>query len=196
MITQVRGGEAEAARATVQRLTDKYGSEGHESVMQWASQKPHHAHLDGPLLIDVLEERNQFFDCVLEIGTARGMSALILAHWANTVYTIDIYKSAWIPEIFIEAGVEGRVIPITVTGNEEKAEVVSRLTFDMANIDANHSRAGVQVDFDLTKHCGLLLFHDYPQAYPGADGAGWVLGRQKTGVVTERIPFAWWESSP
>ncbi len=188
------GKEGKAARATVQRLIDKYGYEGHEAVMQWSSQRKHHAHPKGPLLIDVLEERNQLFDSVLEVGTARGMSALILAHWAGVVHTIDIYQSKWIPKIFAEAGVEGHVVPIVVKDNAEKAKVIQELTFEMTNIDGDHSRKGVQVDFDLTKHCGLLLFHDYPQAYPGADGAGWVLGRQKTGVVIDRTPFAWWEA--
>lgn len=193
-MTAATGNEGKAARATVQRLIDKHGYEGHEAVMQWASQRKHHAHPDGPLLIDVLEERNQRYASVLEIGTARGMSALILAHWADVVHTIDIYHSKWIPEIFIEAGVEGRVVPIVVADDKEKAKVIQELTFEMANLDGDHTRAAVQLDFDLAKRCGLLLFHDYPQAYPGADGVGWVLGRQKDGIVIDRTPFAWWEA--
>ena len=79
------GDEGKAARKTVQRLIDKHGSEGYEAVMQWASQRPHHAYPNGPVLIDVLEERNERYDCVLEIGTARGMSAA----WGDAVYLRD-----------------------------------------------------------------------------------------------------------
>jgi len=52
----------------------------------------------------------------------------------------------------------------------------------------------VQIDFDLLKHCGLLLFHDFPKAFGDRDGPGWVLGRQTEGTVTDLRPFAWWEA--
>jgi hypothetical protein len=178
----------------VKRLTEKYGADGYESVMQWSSQRPHHTWPNGPSLIDVLEQRNQLYDTVLEIGTARGMSALILAHWADTVHTIDIYKSKWIPQIFIDAGVADRIVHHVVKDNAKKAKVIRGLDFEMANIDGNHTRPEAQIDFDLTKHCGLLLFHDFPKAYREVDGPGWVLGRQTEGVVTDLRPFAWWEA--
>ena len=189
------GEEGAAARATVQRLIDEHGAVGYESVMQWSSQRRHPGFPDGPSFIEVLEKRNQRYSSVVEIGTARGMSALILAHWADVVHTIDIYKSRWIPEIFVEAGVADRVFPIVVKDNAEKAEVIKALAFEMANIDGNHTRPQVQIDFDLTKHCGLLLFHDYPKAFGDRDGPGWVLGRQTSGVVTDLRPFAWWEAN-
>ena len=189
------GKEGAAARATVQRLIDKYGADGHESVMQWSSERRHPAFPDGPSLIDVLEQKNLLYDRVLEIGTARGMSAIILTHWVDVVHTIDIYKSEWIPHIWAEAGVEGRVKQIIVKDDKEKAQAVAGLDFEMANIDGAHTRPAVQIDFDLTKHCGLLLFHDYPRAFGDRDGPGWVLGRQKEGAVTDLRPFAWWEAS-
>ena len=196
MITPARGDEGNAARATVQRLIDRHGNVGNASVMQWSSQRRHPTFPDGPSFIDVLEARNQRYSCVLEIGTARGMSAIILAHWADVVHTIDIYKSQWIPQIFIEAGVEGRVFPIVVKDNAEKAKVIKPLVFDMANIDGSHFRPDVRIDFGLTHHCGLLLFHDYPRAFGNKrDGPGWVLGRQTSGIVTDLRPFAWWEAN-
>ena len=194
MITPARGDEAAAARETVQRLIAAHGGKGHESVMQWSSQKRHPTFPNGPSFIDVLEQRSQRYSCVVEVGTARGMSAIILAHWADAVHTIDIYKSKWIPEIFAEAGVADRVFPIVVKDNAEKAEVIKGIAFDMANIDGSHIRPQVQIDFDLLKHCGLLLFHDFPKAFGDRDGPGWVLGRQTEGTVTDLRPFAWWEA--
>ena len=191
------GKEAEAARATVQRLVDAHGNDGPDSVMHWSSQRPHHSYPNGPTLIDVLEKRNQRYSAALDIGTARGMSALILAHWADHVYTIDIYKSEWVPRIWEEAGVADRITSFVVINDppgKKKAKVIAKITFDMAFIDGNHCRGGVLLDYKLAKRCGLLLFHDYPKAYHGADGAGWVLGNQAEGVVTDMRPFAWWEA--
>ena len=132
------------------------------------------------------------FDTVLEIGTLRGQSAIVLAHFADTVITIDIVEQPEMREALELAGVADRVIPIVVASDAAKARVISRLAFDLAFLDGNHSRDCVEVDFTITRRCGSVLFHDYPHArWTGIREFVDTLPSDQT--ETDEV-FAWWRA--
>lgn len=110
---------------------------------------------------------------VLEIGTYRGITAAFMAGFVKHVTTIDLKQGKMEREAFTtdrvkmwnELGVPNISLKL-VESNEEKEGVVSRLAFDLAFIDGDHTYAGVATDFAMVKHCGAVLFHDYS---PGND---------------------------
>ena len=157
-------------------------------------------------LAGILEGRR--FGHVVEIGTQMGLSAAVWAYFADTVTTIDILKYRIRDSVLETAGVTDRVVPVVVCTDAQKAHVISRLTFDMAFVDGDHRKLetdGVvfcpaQLDFDLVRRCGSVLFHDYPHSNPDAPaasgGAGYVLDTigPKGSVELFDPSFAWWRA--
>ena len=136
----------------------------------------------------------KFFNCILEIGTCRGVSAAVFSFYADTVITIDIVGRHEVPYILAIAGAAARVIPVVVDGEPAKNRLIRAATFDMAFIDGNHKAPHVQVDFDLVKKCGCVLFHDYPVSGGGFRGGGECVDAITEGVVERCEPFAWWRA--
>lgn len=108
---------------------------------------------------------------VLEIGTYRGVAAAEMAQYCEKVITIDLkfgklerngtnfdryafWQSLEVNNIEFHA----------VTGDEEKAKLISKLKFDLAFIDGAHHGDAAARDFRLVKHCGRVLFHDYDKS--------------------------------
>ena len=102
----------------------------------------------------------------LEIGTYRGCSTAEIAQYVERVITIDLkhgkmemngedfdrqafWKSLGIDNIDLRL----------VKDDYEKRRLVDSLDFDFAFIDGAHDD-GVRLDFELTKRCGRVLFHD------------------------------------
>lgn len=154
------------------------------------------------------------FRSILEIGTMHGMSAAILAHYADKVTTIDIEDRPIADEVLCFLEVKDRVHRLVVKNNDEKERIVARTFFDMAFLDGNHTRYGLCFDFAITRRCGCVLFHDYPVSapplngdkeymlfrYPGTpewgDGSGFLLDYiVPAGVIERQAPFAWWRAS-
>jgi len=144
----------------------------------------------------------------LEIGTMHGLTAGILAEFADRVVTIDVVDRP-IADVILDAmGVRNRVARIVVKDDSEKALVIALLKFDLAFIDADHSRLAVAQDFSLVRKCGRVLFHDYPAVEWGerpydptahmngngpADGPGFLLDALRpAGRIVRKPPFAWW----
>lgn len=109
----------------------------------------------------------------LEIGTCLGTSTPILFYYADRVTTVDInryYEATrlWanlgiLPDIdYYIIGDEADKTKFSYQCNEsDKAKLLDKIDdFDFAFIDGNH-RDGVYIDYELTKKCGRLLFHDY-----------------------------------
>jgi len=108
----------------------------------------------------------------LEIGTWFGVSSMVLSHYADKVFTIDIQ---WRPEpglLWATFGVADKINRYERDSEKQKADIVDHLDFDFAFVDGNHRYDGVKADFELVKRCGRVLFHDYydhTDTIPGID---------------------------
>jgi predicted O-methyltransferase YrrM len=129
---------------------------------------------------------------VLEIGTHFGVSAALLRLVAPRVITIDLVGLPTAREVLETAEVSD-VVPLVVADDGEKQMLLESLSFDLAFLDGDHSREGVELDFALTRKCGRVLFHDYEEipntAFPGVRG---FVDAISEGAVTRDQPFAWW----
>jgi len=146
---------------------------------------------------DLCEQlEGQHFNVALEIGTKRGMSAMVLAHFAEVVITIDIVRDPLLDAVLatFNTGLQGHIAPVIVRNDHDKRLLVRRLDFDMAFVDGEHTYAGCELDFLITKKCGRVLFHDYPCSSPEHRGVGMFVDSIDTGTVTAAPPFAWWHA--
>jgi hypothetical protein len=136
--------------------------------------------------LEVLYEVSKNKDLVVELGTARGLSSIILASHVNKVVTIDSYK-------FLDLGIEeqkltkresnriykivknylrlGRNIESIKSDSVEASKDFEDESIDLLYIDANHTYKGVKSDFyswfSKVKIGGFILFHDYSSTYKG-----------------------------
>lgn len=123
----------------------------------------------------VLEGFNEFLfvhrldgaRCV-EIGTWKGLTALVLARYFREVVSIDIVPDPDRERIAAHAGIEN-VRFVTVPDNYEKARLIDGLTFDAAYIDGDHENDTV-TDFAAVRRCGTVMFHEYWTAQPVVHG--------------------------
>jgi predicted O-methyltransferase YrrM len=102
----------------------------------------------------------------LEIGTYKGCAAAEIAQYVDRVITIDLKRGkieqngeAWDRHAFWQSLGVSNIDLILVKDDAEKARRVKELAFDFAFIDGAHDD-GVRLDFELTKRCGTVLFHD------------------------------------
>lgn len=100
----------------------------------------------------------------IEIGTCKGLTALILAGRFEEVVSIDIAPDDDKHAITAHLGIEN-IRFVDVKDNAEKARLIAGLEFDAAYVDGDHAR-DTQSDFDLVKRCGRVLFHEYWEAQP------------------------------
>lgn len=136
------------------------------------------------------------WNTILEIGTLRGLSAAVLACFAEKVFTIDVENTPGRSDVFgaLTRDIRNRICSIIVPDNDAKVLLVRALSFDFAYIDAGHTEGQVAIDFSLTQKCGEMLFHDYPASGSGANGVSLVLDALTEGKVTACKPFAWWRA--
>lgn len=107
------------------------------------------------------------FKTVLEIGTYRGVSAAEISKYCDKVITIDLEEGQLErTDVSFSRSKLWRTLGITnielmlVKDNEHKTELINSLEFDFAFVDGAHD-AGVNLDWELVKKCGAVLFHDY-----------------------------------
>lgn len=132
----------------------------------------------------------------IEIGTFRGLSSVILAHYCEKVRTIDI-------QIFDEAfylwryfGVDKKIDYINVVNKQTKKKAIEDFgTFDFAFIDGLHTYEGVKEDFELLQHCGNILFHDYDSKMEQCQGVKKLVDELPKEEITIDVPFALWKST-
>ncbi len=111
--------------------------------------------------------KDKGYGTVLEIGTYRGASAAAMAQYCREVITVDLLhgKREANGETFDRyqfwesLGIQN-ILLFLVEDDVDKAEKLAALTFDFAFIDGDHGD-GVARDFQLVRHCGRVLFHDY-----------------------------------
>lgn len=101
--------------------------------------------------------------CV-EIGTCKGLTAIVLARHFDEVVTIDVVDDPERRSIAASVGATN-IRFVTVDGNLGKAAAIDGLTFDAAYVDGDHARDTAS-DFRLVQRCGQTLFHEYWPAQP------------------------------
>lgn len=100
----------------------------------------------------------------IEIGTCRGLTAIVLARYFGEVVSFDIDRDPEKHAIAATLGVKN-VVYVDVADNAEKASLIDALKFDFAYVDGDHAR-DTEEDFALVRRCGRVLFHEYWQAQP------------------------------
>jgi SAM-dependent methyltransferases related to tRNA (uracil-5-)-methyltransferase len=124
--------------------------------------------------------------CV-EIGTLKGLTALVLSRYFERVVTIDIVDDPQKREIAAMLGVKN-IGFVNVRDNEEKAEVLASVQFDAAFVDGDHHK-DTDSDFSLVEKCGRVLFHEAWAAQPAVMNLlyglpGTVVTQQKWAIWT------------
>jgi len=130
------------------------------------------------------ETAKQFTEMV-EIGTWRGLSALIFASWGLKVHTFDILEQEHCRPLWERFGAD--IDQHVCHDRDEIRDCLDGLNFDFAFIDGVHNYEGVKADFEMVKRCGHVLFHDYhkdrfPGIYQFVNEIGGVAGFES----------AWW----
>ncbi len=132
---------------------------------------------------------------LLEIGTLRGLSAALFARLGMKVITVDIQDDPLRIKVWEYLKVVDNIRAIIISSNLEKKIQIETCQFDFAFIDADHSYSGVAFDFECTRACGALLFHDYKPMDKKFKGLVRFLDSLKPSVYTfgpEQSRFAIW----
>lgn len=129
----------------------------------------------------------------LEIGSYNGLSAVVLSQYFQEVIavSVDVQPEALIKHQIVETLGIKNIRFIDVFDNQSKAEVVRELSYNFAYLDGDHTN-NTETDFELTKDCGRILFHEYWPLQP----AVWNLVNSLPAdevVVAEVDCFAYWE---
>jgi hypothetical protein len=118
-----------------------------------------------PILFDWYDRCKGFTEMV-EIGTWRGLSALVFASWGIKVHTFDIIEQEHCKPLWAHFGMD-----IDQHVCADRAEISGWMDitpFDFAFIDAVHNYENVKADYQMVKRCGNVLFHDYHETdFPG-----------------------------
>ena len=129
------------------------------------------------------------YNTCIEIGTWRGSSTPLLAHYAKkSVVAIDIYNYPEPHMVWPYFGVKDKIKHVICKSNEEKANIIRRTNFEFAFLDGLHSYEGVKFDFECVKKCGVVLFHDYEIM----DGVTYFVNELDPKEVRILEPFAIW----
>ena len=127
---------------------------------------------------------------LIEIGTARGISTVLLAEIAEKIITFDIREYRIKYEIWEYFNVEKQITYMHPGTRLEVKEIVNPISFDAAFIDGYHNYPSVSFDIGMLKGCGKLLFHDYD--WESVEQAVSELIKSDGGKITVRNKFAFW----
>lgn len=97
--------------------------------------------------------------CVVEIGTCKALTAVILSRYFHEVITIDVVVDPQREQVLDLLEIKN-VTLVTVKTNEEKYKYIADLSFDSAYVDGDHAR-DTDKDFAAVRRCGRVLFHEY-----------------------------------
>ena len=128
----------------------------------------------------------------LEIGTCNGLGTAFIAQFAEKVFTIDILDNSLKNRIWDVLGVADKITSYIVQNEDEKRELIASLEFDVAFVDGNHFENYPQNDFDMVKHCGRVILHDYCKDFP--DVVRFVDSLNQN-MMEKRGLFVYWEDS-
>ena len=129
-------------------------------------------------------------DTAIEIGTAKGATTALMAHYANKVYTIDQIEFLIARVLWSRYGLEDKIKFIRAPTDNEKIDKIAPLYYDFAFIDGEHTNDGVRLDFEIVKNCGRVLFHDYSDDALGVKEFIDTLPKEE---LTIKDRYAYWE---
>jgi hypothetical protein len=143
----------------------------------------------------------------VEIGTFRGITSAVMSQCCYELITIDLrygqyedYKdkfeycnTPYRTEVWEKLGIEN-IVSIQINDNTDKQNVINNNIFDFAFIDGDHSYEGVRDDFEMVKHCGRVLFHDYDKAEGKECPVRDFIHTIKDGKIETTKDFAYWEA--
>lgn len=123
---------------------------------------------------------------IIEIGTNRGISSLILAMVGNIVYTYDIEEWNGMREIWKKFNVGDKIV-----FNIRNDDTIFPDNFDFAFIDGEHDYESVEKDFkeSYDKNVKIMLFHDYTNKFPDYKK---FIDEITTGKLITKKPYALW----
>lgn len=108
------------------------------------------------------------FSTILEIGTYKGATAACMSQYCDRVVTIDLVQGRLeqTDPLFSRTDFWKRleidnIDLVLVESDEQKKQIVEQLDFDFVFIDGGHLFDQVKFDYEVTKHCKNILFHDY-----------------------------------
>jgi len=134
---------------------------------------------------------------LLEIGTFKGVTTAFMSQFVNHIYTIDkntIHSKGKIfpIDLWKFLGIKNITYKIMNSGSLEFKKFLKGISFDFVFIDGEHISPFPAIDFDTTKSCGRVLFHDYfkNNRFPGIN-----LVVDKLSSVEINEPFAYWEET-
>lgn len=107
----------------------------------------------------IIQDCNISGESAFEIGTAHGLTAIVLSKYFNRVHSVDNTPSKYKQKIVDELGIKN-VTFVDIPNNAVKATVAKNISFDFAYVDGDHAR-DTKSDWNLVKHCGRVLFHEY-----------------------------------
>lgn len=126
---------------------------------------------DGPSVFEQILGSGKY-KSVLEIGTYKGISAACMAQYCDRVATIDLYdgRLEQLGDDFDRQTLWDTLNLDNITlhlirNDTEKKALISTLDFDFAFVDGAHDES-VKTDFEMVRHCGAVLFHDYNKDGP------------------------------
>lgn len=144
--------------------------------------------------------RNKTIKCAVETGTYKGTATALLAFYADKVVTIDTKNYVDKYAFWLEYGVYNKIESYLIKDERDKTDLLSRIDFDFAFLDGDHSEKGIESDFELVKDCGRVLFHDYYEIGSRFDlgtarlqGIVPLVNSLPPNEVTIGRPFAYWE---
>jgi predicted O-methyltransferase YrrM len=130
-------------------------------------------------------------ETIVEIGTKDGVMAALLSRFTQCVISFDTHRSPHVARVLSRAHARN-VAPVHVS-DAQRDMLLERLEFALAFIDiGRHDGARVASAFDVTRRCGMVLFHGYGAC--AADPLTRFVDTLAKGVVERDPPFAWWRA--
>lgn len=139
---------------------------------------------------DFVKRRNFSGRRCVEIGTCKGLTAIVLSRYFEEVVSIDVVEDPHRHEIAAYLGI-GNIEFITVKDNAWKSRAIEAIEFDAAYVDGDHIRDTLS-DFALVRRCGRVLFHEFWPAQPAVWGL--VNRLSAEGSVVAKGKLALWTS--
>lgn len=126
---------------------------------------------------------------ILEIGTGKGITTVMLSRIARCVITVDLGPYPLRQEVWGWAKCDN-IAQVFVPDDSHKGRLLEHLDFDVAFVDGDHSVDGCAFDFQYVKRCGAVLFHDFTPPYPNGPLA--LLKTLPAELLIQDPPFLWW----
>lgn len=143
----------------------------------------------------LLDKTNFSAKTLVEIGTARGISTLLLAEVADRIVTFDVVEYEIKHKIWKHFGVAENINSRIVSPNFDSIDIQEALRdieYDAAFIDGNHGYLNVKKDIETVESCRQILFHD--QELSGVRQAIEELEARRGGTVHISKRFAVWQA--